>query len=376
MVAIITDVHYRMSLALIRTLGEKGIRVVCCENETQAYPLGFYSKHCSERYRLPNEKTLDALYELCVAIFRRENEKPLLFPVGAKTLRCLSRTEELTRFRKVARFFIPSETQLDQFNDKTTVAGIAKREGVPVPAEYNPPYGDVMFPCIVKPACGERYGLPAAKRYQIVNSHQELQSARETFRNITGEEPIVQRYIEGEGAGCSVLCREGRVLSSICHKRVREYPVTGGPSTCCRAIFSEELEGYAKKMVAAVAYTGIAMVEFKFDREGRPYLLEINPRIWGTFPLVRVASSDFIHKWVALSAEYGNLEYKQHYKPRKMIYAFSDLIGAIGYARRGRLGKMFSAVIDFLNPFVADGLWEWSDIGPGLAYLKSVLKRR
>lgn len=389
--AVITDVHYRMSLALIRTLGERGLRVVCCEYQGEKYPLGFYSKHCRQKYTLPDQGGLDALYRICEELFQREGEKPVLFPVGVKTLHQLAKSEEMLRFKKVAHLLIPSEEQLNQFNDKKTVAEIARKNGVSVPEEYAEPYSDGIFPCIVKPACGEKFGLSAAKRYYIAKDPHELDKYRDVFRKITGEEPIVQKYLSGAGAGCSVLCRDGKVISAICHRRLREYPVTGGPSTCCRSFYSDELMDVAEKMVAAVRYNGIAMLEFKYDREGKPHLLEINPRIWGTFPLVRVVSSDLIDRWLELSYSCSegsehlhsaadsvrdSAAHRLHYRERKMIYGCSDLIGAIGYAKKGKIGTFFSAVADALNPFVADGLWEWSDIKPGILYLKSLLKRR
>lgn len=376
-----------MSLALIRTLGEKGLRVVCCEYEKEKYPLGFVSKYCGQKRTLPDEGGMDALYRICEEFCRREGEKPVLFPVGAKTLLALSKNEERLRFQQVAHFFIPSEVQLNRFNDKKTVAEIGRKNGVPVPEEIAAPYPDEIFPCIVKPACGEKFGLSAAKRYHIARDRQELEKYSNIFREITGEEPIVQKYLSGVGAGCSVLCLNGEIISAICHKRLREYPVTGGPSTCCRSFYSDELMNHAKKMVAAVRYNGIAMIEFKYDRDGKPHLLEINPRIWGTFPLVRVASSDLIDRWLELAvaaeeesrrslADTDVEKDNRNYRERKMVYGFSDLIGAVGYAKRGRFGKFFGAAADFLNPFVADGLWEWSDIKPGMVYLKSVLKRK
>lgn len=37
--AVMTDVHYRMSLALIRDLAQAGVRTVCCEREGGGDPL-------------------------------------------------------------------------------------------------------------------------------------------------------------------------------------------------------------------------------------------------------------------------------------------------------------------------------------------------
>ena len=56
--AIITDVHYRMSLALIRDLAEAGVRLICCEREGMASPLGFRSRHVRESVLLPAKEFL------------------------------------------------------------------------------------------------------------------------------------------------------------------------------------------------------------------------------------------------------------------------------------------------------------------------------
>lgn len=417
MVAVITDVHYRMSLALIRSLGEQGIDIVCCEKESERYPLGFYSKYCKKSVTLPDDEALQALYRLCEELHQEYGEKPLLFPVGATTLYSLSEKNERSRFRNVACFFIPSKEQLDLFNSKPEVARIGRDCAIAVPTEYEPPYEDIVYPCIVKPAFGEKFGLTAAKRYRIARSEEELHESIAFYEKLTGESPLVQQYLGGAGAGCSVLCKDGVIYSAICHKRLREYPISGGPSTCCLSFHSEELFDNAAKLVNAVRYNGIAMVEFKYDQMGKPHLLEINPRIWGTFPLTRVSKSNFIDQWLRLtkasqenasevitspetaSAAVASREASQEnalpevavgalgqsgtssifahrYQSKKMVYTISDLLAGIGYAKKGRIGKLFGAILDFFNPFTSDGLWEWSDVKPGLVYLKSLFNRR
>ena len=58
MVAIITDVRYRMSLALIRSLGHAGVEVITCEGErcrgNAASPaLGARSRYAARHVWLP-----------------------------------------------------------------------------------------------------------------------------------------------------------------------------------------------------------------------------------------------------------------------------------------------------------------------------------
>ena len=60
--AVVTDIQYRMSLALIRDLAQAGVRVVVCWREGSGAPLGFRSKYPAERVTLPAEGWPEALW--------------------------------------------------------------------------------------------------------------------------------------------------------------------------------------------------------------------------------------------------------------------------------------------------------------------------
>jgi len=392
MVAIVTDVRYRMSLALIRQLGQAGVEVVTCEGErcrgSAASPaLGALSRYGSRHVWLPDAGYLDALADLCREVGEARGRRPALLPVGAGTLAALAGNRE--RFADLCGLCIPSAEQLERFNAKDQVAALAAELGVPAPEQYVRPAGEdadaflrgVPMPCVVKPVCGEKLGLAAAQRYVVASDPETAARAFERFARLAGEDPVVQAYLPGGALGCSVLAQKGQILSSICHRRVREFPVSGGPSSCCQCVERADLLAYAEKLVRRTGYTGLAMFEFKEDAAGRPRLLEVNPRIWGTFPLTRAAGSALPLLWCVLAWNDGNPESPEPWPnaaPRtgkKMIFAASDLMAALGYARRGKPGQAVRALGDFFNPAVRDGLFEWGDLLPGLAYYRSLLAK-
>ena len=50
--------------------------------------------------------------------------------------------------------------------------------------------------------------------------------------NLTPEEyPVVQDYFPGTGYGVEMLYNNGKLRAKFVHKRIREYPISGGPST-------------------------------------------------------------------------------------------------------------------------------------------------
>ena len=96
------------------------------------------------------------------------------------------------------------------------------------------------------------------------------------------ESAIVRRYKESRRphplqaeSGCSLpeaVRRESELLGALCHRRVREYPITGGPSTCCESFYDAALIDRAYRLLHSFGFTGMAMVEFKGD-----CVLEVNP---------------------------------------------------------------------------------------------------
>ena len=391
MVAIVTDVHYRMSLALIRDLARAGVEVITCEQDrcrdSRTSPaLGALSRYVSRHVWLPGGTDgLEALLSLCLETGLGRDCRPALLPAGAATLALIAENRE--RFEPLCGLCVPTAEQLDLLNSKPRLAALAARLGVPLPESMAPGEDLDRFldrqglPCVIKPACGEKLGLTAAARYAVASTREEARAAWERFSRLAGEPPVVQGYLPGRALGCSVLARSGQVMAAICHQRVREYPVSGGPSSCCQCVEREDIRTYAARLTAETGLTGLAMFEFKEDRDGAPRLLECNPRVWGTFPLTRVSGSGIPLLWCALAWNAGNpdnpapLPALTPTRGRRMIFAASDLMAAAGYARRGSPGRALGALGDLLNPWVRDGLFEWGDMLPALAYFRSLLAK-
>ncbi|MBP3480532.1 MAG: ATP-grasp domain-containing protein [Clostridia bacterium] len=372
MTAIVTDAHYRMSLALIRDLADSGVRVIACEYDDIKNPAGFFSRGVSERAVISRDAENGGLFSLCKKVAEKTGERPVLFPVGAKTLEFVSAAA--SRLKSVCGLLVPSPEQLDFFNDKAQVCEFAKSLGIAVPRAYNIDE-DIGFPAVVKPVCGEKAGLGAAERYMIVRDRAQLLSALKHFEKITGQPPVVQEYLGGYGAGCSVLAKEGQVLASVCHRRIREYPVTGGPSSCCKKTDAPQLLTAAARLVEAKSYSGVAMFEFKADAKGVCRLLEVNPRVWGTYPLTRVCGSNFTYMWYSAALDLP-LPAFDGGREVKMVYYPSDFAAMLGYLKHGNIGAFLSGAADFFNPHVRNGLSEKGDRQPYRVYLKSLTERK
>ena len=184
----------------------------------------------------------------------------------------------------------------------------------------------------------------------------------------------MQEYLPGAAFGCSVLAKDGAVYRSLCHRRVREYPVSGGPSSCCESVSREDLLAFSEALVRNTGFTGPAMFEFKCAADGSPRLLEVNPRVWGTFPLTRAAKTDFAYSWFCLAA---NLPWPEEVPAQhvKMAYYPADFAAGLGYLKAGQPGRFFAAAADFLSPCVKNGIADPKDPAPARVYFRNLFHR-
>ncbi|MBR2831435.1 MAG: hypothetical protein IKE57_00735 [Oscillospiraceae bacterium] len=371
---LVTDVKYRMSLAAIRDLSEAGHRVHLLHFGEGAPP-AFASRYASGRFvRADTEGAdrADAIFECAGAI----GSAPAVFPVGAKSLAALAQAGP----RPEAATLCPSADALRFANNKARVAALARELGVPAPEEYPSP-DDAEFPAVVKYRDGEALGLDAPRRYRIVKDRAALDDA---FRDMSAAAsaggqppPLIQRYIPGDGYGVSaVFDRDGRPVNIICHHRLREYPITGGPSALCETVWEPRLVEWAVALLQALGWRGVAMAEFKGTPETGFRLLEINPRIWGSFPLTRAAKTGFSEDYVRAASGEWLPEYREPHYPLgvKMGFRYSNLAAALSYGKKLKLGKAAAAAVDALT--VRDGVLERSDPAVNKAYKRYVFLER
>ena len=362
---IITDGKYRSAIAAAREFGRAGYDVIVTEAraDVKADPPAFSSRYA--RGVWIDGSAGDAGYAERLPTLIRSYERPVLFTTGAATQRTVSVSKDL--FAGSADFLIAGPEVLDALNDKCRVREAAEKLGLPVPRQYD---GEPdRYPVIVKPRCGEAYGLKAGDRYAVARDSGELAAALERFRRYDPS-PMIQEKIEGCGGGVSVLMAEGsRLVRAICHMRVREYPASGGPSTCCVTEYDEEKIAAAEKLLSSFGFVGLAMVEFKGDR-----ILEVNPRVWGTFPLTVFAGAGFCESY-ASEAEGRPVAYApgNYETGLKMRFAVNDLAACADLLRRGKISAGVSGLMDSFR--VPEGLKDPEDRKAYRKYIRSYLHR-
>lgn len=336
MTVIVTDTDYRMTLPIVRDLVKAGHTVVATY---RARCVGGMSKGVFARYKC------DDPLDIC-----KKYDDPVLLCVGRDTIEYVS--ENIDAFRACCKTLVPSKTALDQANDKAIVLKTAASIGIPIPK------APTKYPCIAKFPCGEKLGLKAAERYFIVKDKQMHDALSRQYPDL-----IFQEKITGDGCGVCLIMKDGKAQDCICHRRIREFPVSGGPSSCCETFYDENLANMSEKLLRTLGFDGIAMVEWKGGK-----LMEINPRVWGSYALTRASGSPFTLNWAALSAGAEPIEGKA--KPGARMKFFPSEAKILLYSVKHAKFSLFFQTL--CGIFTRDGIWEWRDLKGTFAYIKSL----
>ena len=155
-----------------------------------------------------------------------------------------------------------------------------------LPAEFH-------FPIVVKPASSYTADdLSQRREVMIVKSSNQLADVIERHKD--WGEILIQEIFQGVGVGVEVLANAGNILAIFQHERVHE-PLNGGASSYRKSVpLNPELQDATQKLIGALNYTGVAMVEYKLNRENGTWIfIEINGRFWGSLPLAIASKVDF-----------------------------------------------------------------------------------
>ena len=372
---LVTDTRYRASLAAVQALGRAGYPVATLHTQgDRGAPAAFASKYVKKRVALPcSAKDADypgLLAQVCDSLGEEYGAAPVVFPVGAATLAQLAEHRE--ELGAHARFLVSPPAVLEAANDKRRVGELARSLGVPAPQEYPCPGGALpeAFPVVVKPRCGEKFGLHAEERYRKAYDPAGFRAAWEAMARYDPQ-PVVQELLAGEAVGVSlVMDGKSRPVSVLCHRRVREYPTQGGPSSCCESVWDGDLVQHAVKLLQGLGFVGLAMVEFKGGK-----LLEINPRVWGSFPLTYKCGAPLARDYVraSLGEELPLIQGPGYRTGVRMQFVLNDGLACLGYLRQGQPGRGLRGLVDLLNPRVKDGVFSCDDPKPFFRYLKNAL---
>jgi hypothetical protein len=168
---------------------------------------------------------------------------------------------------------------------------------------------------------------------------------------------IMQEYVSGTGYGVAMLFNRGALRAKFTHRRLEENTATGGISTVRVGVVHPRLEEYAERLLRHVGFHGVAMVEFKHNEEtGQSWLIEVNPRIWGSLALAIQSGVDFPYLLFRMATE-GDVAPVMEYRTGVVV---KWLLGHLGATAERLSGRRPPSALTHVR---ADGYddWYWDD---------------
>ena len=368
---LILDAMWNKTLAAVRSLGRRGFYLAV--GEKTMFATAIFSRYCSRRliYPSPLSKPDEFLDWLLNEVKR--NNYDMVLPTELETQQIILRNrKELEKYTRVpfADYALTANVQ-----NKAWLMKYAETNGYPCPKTYFIESGEnsqlsalcsiIEYPLVIKPreSSGSRGIIYVKKPSEFPAALKKVQDRYPL--------PIVQEYIPHGGAyGVGALFnRNSEPKAAFVYKRLREYPVTGGPSTLRESVKNDEIKEIALNLLKSLKWTGIAMVEFRVDaRDGRPKLMEINPRFWGSLQLAIISGMDFPYLLYKMAVD-GDIEpvwdYRVGVRCRWLIPG--DILHFICNPQRLRLTPSFFTRTD------GDDIISAADPMPLVGRLSSVL---
>lgn len=322
---LVTDGQNKNTLAILRDLGRDNQKyhLEITSTFNKVITLSAYSKYCRKTHVLSvASEDIDSYAEKLLDL-TKERTYDVLLPVGLWSYLATSKFKD--RFSKYIHLVVPDWDKMRIAFNKDRTMKFAEDLGIPTPTTITISTDDDLediceFPVVMKSSDG-------FLRY--CNNRSDLIKNFEVLQNKTNTKIIVQEYITGFGCGFYGVYDQGKLIAHFLHKRLWEFPQTGGPSAIAESYFDERLLNYGKRLCDALDWNGPVMVEFKYDAEKDDYkLIEINPKLWGSLDLTIAAGVDVPRLLVDIAIG-ENPEFLGKYKYIKYKWLFPDSFWAL-----------------------------------------------
>lgn len=297
---LVTDGNTRAALAITRSLGRAGHEVRVGNQSLQS--LAGASRHCRARVCYPDPDRYGQAFVEFIGDYAAHEAVDAVLPVTDITTLTLGAHRERMPPDCILPF--PDLDTVKTVADKAAMMALAEKLGVDIPRSLTigsatePAAAEhgLNFPLVIKPF-KSRVETGNGWIYTAVTYAHD---AAELQRLLNELDPrifpvLLQEKIVGPGMGVCIAARHGRVQAAFAHQRLREKPPSGGVSVLRESIALDPMAfEFSARMLEELKWDGVAMVEFKRDlRDGRPKLMEINGRFWGSLQLAIDAGVDF-----------------------------------------------------------------------------------
>lgn len=370
----------RIAYNSLRSLAKRGLRVAI--GDMTLWGMSQQSKYCNTKFVYPNFYRQPKDFIDCLKNKFAELKPEVYLPMHEETFVV---AKYIRRFDNCGvKIPIHDFETLKSVHQKDLFAKICADLKLPAPKTIKPKNVDELSAVWRELSNNEKVVIKSinsnsAKGVFYAHSFEELKKIYSPLieKLEPNQYPIIQEYITGFGYGVSMLFNHGKLRAKFTHKRLREKTATGGTSTKRVSVKNQLLEDIAERLLVALDWHGIAMVEFKYDEETKDArLIEVNPRFWGSLALAINSGVDFPYLLYKMARD-GDVEPVLNYQTNIMTrWLLGDALATISAIKKNLSLKPLVDFLNFKNEQYDD--FYWDDLNPFFSesayYLKKFIK--
>jgi len=280
------------SLAIVRSLGKKGFEIQC--GEEFGLNLTRFSKYVKKSWIYPSPNSNPDVFIKEIKKITEQEKFDMIIPVRDDTTLLIAKhAKDLSH---ITNLYIAEYDAIRLLQDKAETIRIAQKCGVPHPRTWFPEETDLkeILKNLKTPFLIRARISSGSRGIAFVRKADDFFEQYESVKRDFGE-PMIQEYVQKNSycTACVLLDHNSDEIASFAYERVKEYPLSGGPTVVGISCKNDEVIRYALSLLKSIGWKGVAEVEFIIDQQGIPKLLEVNPRFWMPLNLAIQSGVDF-----------------------------------------------------------------------------------
>ena len=295
---LVLGIDDRSTLTIIRSLGRRGLIV----------HLGFDhddticrdSKYVTKLHKMPSAGSEPKAWVHALITILANETFDLVIPTSDNYLVLVVRNRsKLDKFSKLA---IPCDKGFEFSYKKDKTFELAESLNIPIPKtfpirnldDFHNLKTELKFPIVIKPTSSKVWKNDTRHSLKVGTALDKDELLNKLKKDLPLCPVLLQTFHPGIGVGIEMLLQDGNLIAAFQHERVHEPLKGGGSSYRKSAGLDKNLLDYSKRLMRALNWTGVCMIEFKYDKKNNEVvLMEINGRFWGSLPLAYNSGANF-----------------------------------------------------------------------------------
>jgi len=369
-------------LGVMRSLGRLGVAVYALQHRSRSAPNS--SRYCAGQVAAGSDGRPGgdevALLEQLDAAGRSLGEGTILVAGSDEWAVFVARhASELARHFRFPR---TSLRLIEELAAKDGLFRLATKHGLPTPKIVFPAdadeaaalSGSLSYPVMLKPV----QSRPDVQGKSVADSPAQLLRAfHDLAESPSAPNVMFQEYIPGSDEDVWIFNGyfdgQSRCLAAFTGVKIRQHPAKMGIASLGELRQNQPLIEQTCRFLGDLGYQGIVDIGYRYDkRDGRHYVLDINPRLGGAFRIFVDENGLDVAQAMYLDLTGRPVPSVRARDGRRWIKEDADLISSSHYHRLDGLG--FRAWLRSLRGVREGATWAWDDPSPFFQSMFALLR--